>query len=326
MALDISKLRGEVAETGKDLTKPTAIGEGFAPPAEGPTRLRLVSYIETGVHRTVFKGSPKIKPRCEVTFELSGPKHEPKVLESGEKIPFRITVKEVVGTTAKNGYIKLFNALNTDGTAKNFVDLLLDGAWRGIVSHFKFKGNDGQDRIVAQLKKDGAYQIMPVSFEDPETGEVRTVAVPPAITAPRVFLWDYADLDQWDSLFIDGTRDDGTSKNYIQEKIKSAENFVGSPIYNLLIEAGREAETVPAGKVEKDEEDGEDEGQQAPAGKPPVEEPDPLEAAPVTKPKAPPAKASTKATAGPAKATKPAAKAAPAKPVQEAAADPLAGV
>lgn len=255
MTIDLKKLRGEVASTGKDLTKPSAVGEGFAPPDIGPTRLRLVSYIETGVHRTVFKGAPKIKPRSELTFELSGPKHEPKVLENGDKIPFRITVKEVVGTTAKNGYIKLFNALNTDGTAKNFLDLLMDGAWRGTVSHYKFKGNDGSDRVVAQLKKDGAYQISPVSFEDPETGEVRTVAVPPPLTTPRVFLWDYPDLDQWDSLFIDGTRDDGTSKNYIQEKIKSAENFVGSPIYNLLIESGRQAETVPAAKVDKQDDD-----------------------------------------------------------------------
>lgn len=327
MAIDLSKLRGEVADTGKDLTKPSTGGGDFAPPAEGPTRLRLVSYIETGVHTTMFKGAPKTKPRSEMTFELSGPKHEPRKLDDGTLIPHRINVKEVVGTTARNGYIKLFNLLNTDGTAKNFLDVLLDGAWRANVSHFKFKGNDGTDRVVAQIKKDGAYTIQPVSFEDPETGEVRTVAVPPAITTPRVFLWDYPDLDQWDSLYIDGTRDDGTSKNYIQEKIKSAENFKGSPIYDLLIESGRADEVIPAGKVEKDE-DGEDADEAAAPGPASLTEPAPVAPA---KPAAKPAAAAkpAKAPAAPAKATKPAAKPAPAaKPPAPPAddADPLAGV
>lgn len=327
MAIDLSKLRGEVGETGKDLTKPSTGGGDFAPPAEGPTRLRLVSYIETGVHTTMFKGAPKTKPRSELTFELSGPKHEPRKLDDGTLIPHRINVKEVVGTTARNGYIKLFNLLNTNGDAKNFLDVLLDGAWRANVSHFKFKGNDGTDRVVAQIKKDGAYTIQPVSFEDPETGEVRTVAVPPAITSPRVFLWDYPDLDQWDSLYIDGTRDDGTSKNYIQEKIKSAENFKGSPIYDLLIESGRAAETIPAGKVEKDE-DGEDGEEGAGPGPASLTEPGPQDPA-AQPPKTKPPAAAGKAPAKPKAAPKAAPKATPAaKPqgLSEPDADPLAGV
>lgn len=312
MAIDLKKLRGEVAETGKDLTKPSSGGGDFAPPAEGPTRLRLVSYIETGIHTTDFQGKPKIKPRSELVFELSGPKHEPRKLDDGTLIPHRITVKEVVGTTARNGYIKLFNLLNVDGTAKNFIDLLVEGAWRGIVTHTK-KVYGGSERTFANLKKDGVYQIQPVSFEDPETGEVRTVAVPPAITEPRVFLWDYPDLDQWDSLYIDGTRDDGTSKNYLQEKIKSAENFVGSPIYSLLIESGREAETVPAAGAAAEDE--------------PDEEDDDKPAASLTEPAAPeaPAKAAAKPAKAPAAAgkAKPAAKPA-AAPV--ASGDPLQGL
>jgi hypothetical protein len=321
LAIDLSKLRQEVDATGSDLTKPSSGGGDFAPPAEGPTRLRLVSYIETGVHKTMFKGAPKVKPRSELTFELSGPKHEPRKLDDGTLIPFRITVKEVVGTTARNGYIKLFNLLNTEGKAKNFLGLLIDGAWRGNVSHYKFKSHDGSDRVVAQLKKDGAYQISPVSFEDPESGELRTVSVPPAITEPRVFLWDYPDLEQWDSLYIDGTRDDGTSKNYIQEKIKSAENFVGSPIYNLLIESGRADEAEPIQGAADEDEEGDE--------KPAAQSLETAAPAPAPAPAKPAAAKPAAAAKAPAKPAAPKAKPVAAKPAAKPAApegDPLQGL
>jgi len=309
LALDLKKIRGEVAATAADLTKPNAGGGDFEPPQEGPTRLRLVSYIETGVHTTKSAFGEKRKPRAELSFELSGPKHEPKKLDDGTLIPFRVNVKTIVGTHVKNGYIQLFNMMNTDGAAKNFVDMVLEYAWRGVVSHYKYKGRDGKDRVLAQLKDKGAFQIFDTTFSDPETGDTRKVSVPPAISTPRVFLWDYPDLDQWDSIKIEGVRDDGTSKNYIQEKIKSAENFVGSPIYNLLIEAGRADETVPAGKVEAEDDDAEGDEGEKPAG---LTEPAATQA-----PKAP-AKAAAKPKAPP----KPAAKADPAP----ADSDPLAGL
>lgn len=304
MALDLKKVRQEVGQTGKDLTKPSQGGGDFAPPDIGPTRLRLVAYIETGVHKTMFKGAPKIKPRAELTFELSGPKHPPKKLDDGTLIPFRITVKEVVGTTPKNGYIKLFNILNVDGDATNFVDLMMEKAWRGTVSHYTFKGQDGNDRTIAQLKKDGAYQIAPTAFEDPETGETRDVAVPPAVSEPRLFLWDNADLDQWDSLL-----------DFQKDKIRKAENFTGSPVYLALAEAGREAEFALSERGAKEAAAEEDEPEGEAEAKP--------GAASLTDPEPEPvAKKPGKAPAGPAKASKPAGntKAAP------KGADPLQGL
>lgn len=319
MAIDLKKIRGEVAATAPDLTKPSAGGD-FADriPAEGPTRLRLVSYIETGIHTTKWQGAPKRKPRAEIGFELSGPKHEPRKLDDGTVIPYRIAIKETIGTTPRNGYMKLFNILNAGfgGGAKNFVDMLMEGAWRGTVSHYKFKGNDGQERVIAQLKsKEAGIQIAATEFSDPETGELRKVSVAPAVSELRLFLWDYPDLEQWDSLKIEGTRDDGSSKNFIQDKIRAAENFVGSPIYNLLIESGRKDEAIPlkADAAEEEDETGAPAGDAKPAGASLDEG---------VAPETPAAKPATKAAAKPKAAPKQAAKA------QTGAdnSDPLAGV
>jgi hypothetical protein len=315
MAIDLKKIRADVAEQAPDLTNPNAGGGGdFAPPAEGLTRTRLVGYVEVGVHTTKSIHGAKTKPRSWQFFELSGPKHEPKVLDNGDKLPFRIRTKEIVGTHVKNGYIKLFNQLNHDGTAKNFVDLLMDYAWLAKVSHYKFKRADGKEGVVAQLKTNQVYSFSPVTFEDPATGDMRTVAVPPALSAPMLFLWDSPDLDQWDSIKIDGARDDGSSKNYIQDEIRKAENFVGSPIYQLLIESGRKDEAIPLAADAPQDED-------APA--PPGGEDKP-EASSLTEPAAKPV-AKPAAKKAPAKAVAaPKPEPEPLPPVDDS--DPLAGV
>lgn len=304
----LSKVRQELGTTGPDLTKPQQGGSGgdYAPPDVGPTRLRLVGYVETGIHTKVSAGIKKTKPRFEALFELSGPKHPPKKLDDGRLIPHRVRVKEVLSTHEKANAIKLFNLLNVDGDAKNFVDLMMVKAWRGTVSHYTFKGTGGKDRTIAQLRGKGqGYQIFPTTFEDPETGETRSVAVEPAISEPMVFLWDYADTEQWDSL-----------DKFTKETIKKAENFVGSPIYTALIEAGREADTVPAADEETEQaEAAEPDEAQAEEAAPPAPSPAPA-------PAPAPAKPAAKAPAKPKAAAKAPAQANPAA----GSADPLQGL
>lgn len=237
MTLDlnkIKKLQEEAAATARDLTKPQEGGGDYQPPAEGQTRVRLVGYVELGTHTSSFKGTPKTKPRCELTFELSGPKHEPRKLDDGTLIPHRITLRETVGYHKKSNYIKLFNVLNAGGTATTFLDLV-GNAWLAQVTHRKFTRADGSEGTVAELKKNEAYTFRPTTYEDPESGELRSVKVSAPVGDLRVFLWDYPSLDTWNSLFIDGQFDDGASKNKLQIKIVQAENFPGSSVEEFLL-------------------------------------------------------------------------------------------
>lgn len=322
----IKALQKELAKEGKDLNKPQAGGE-YAPPATGPVRLRFVEYIEVGVHTTKFKGAPKTKPRAFFGFELSGPKHPPKVLEDGRVIPQMIRFKEVKGDHPKNGYIKLFKIMAVDRPdAKNFVDLLGE-AYRGLVSHYEFQRADGGKGVIAQLKDDAGYHIASTIYEDPESGESKQVKVDEPVSELKVFLWDYADTEQWDDLFVDGTYDDGSSKNKMQELIKAAENFEGSAIWDALTEAGREDELVPAPKgnregkpaQEEEQEEG-DEAAPTKATKPAARK------APAKAAEPPPAAAKSKGKATPPAAAKTAQK--PVKSVKpsDEDEDPLAGL
>ena len=82
----------------------------------------------------------------------------------------------------------------------------------------------------------------------------------PAITPLRCFIWDHADLAQWESIFVPGeyparVAEDGTvtapakSKNVLQEKIRAALNFKGSPIAQLLETGGKGIEAGPVEEV-----------------------------------------------------------------------------
>jgi hypothetical protein len=248
-------------------------GGGSEPPAAGACNLRLVGYIETGKHKN-FKG--KVIDTVELIFEVSGKNHPPIETDNGP-VPHRITEKLTLSLNEKARFFKLFSLLNYKGTAKHCASLALEqAAYRGKIVHREYEVN-GQKRIAAELydKKLGVYTITPPRIEAVDedgqpTGEYREVKVAPALSQPRIFLWNQADMEQWQSLFIDGQWDErkddkgnvtapAKSKNVLQLKITSALNYKGSPIQKLLANGGAELE-LPADGVVDDEPSGEDDG------------------------------------------------------------------
>lgn len=342
---DIRKRAAEAAKTGPDYNEQKAGGGDYKPPEEGFTKLRLVGYIESGLHTTESpRFGKKTKPRATLIFELSGKKHEPKVLDDGRSIPHLIEVKEPIGQNKKNNFSKLFKEMVKEyPDRKNFGELVGE-AFTGRVVHRKFKRRDGTDGVVAELKNEAGYTISGVTYEQKdEDGEViglKKYKVDEPLSPLRLFLWDYADLEQWDSLFIDGTFDNGDSKNKYQEYIKEAENIGESALFAALLEAGREEELVPAPKHAR-------EGAAAPTTEPETqadsdEDDEPDQDGPAEAPSKPVAPAKSAAKATPAATQKTAPKPAkavaaktPAKPVKRPAApvddedddtDPLAGL
>lgn len=253
-ATKIAALAAQAVAKGVDMTKAQQGGGDYTPPPEGPCNLRFISYIEIGKQARKVKGVEQIKPRCLLTFEVSGAKYP--VSESGE--PIRITIEETLSLNEKANFFKLFTRMNYDGKAQHITQLL-GGAYRGRIVHDKWQGQDGKEKITAVLRNDAGYTITPPRVEVEKmdedgnpTGEVevRNVTVAPAISPLKAFLWDFCDMDQWNSLFIDGeyparTNDKGEvthpakSKNVLQARIKQAKNFVGSPIHTLLASNGK---------------------------------------------------------------------------------------
>lgn len=259
MAIDFKALGAKAAEQGKDMTKGTTGGGGdYTPPAAGPARARLVGYIEIGKHEKKFKGVPKTNERALLMFELSGPNHQPVVGDDGTKYPQRITIDEKVSLNEKANFFKLFQRMNYRGQAVHMAQLLGESFKVSVVHRKYAKVGDKPDAptgIAAELRDDAGYTIHKPYFEvrdseGNETGEWKELNVDKAISPLRCFLWDHADMDQWNSLFIDGKYDDrknektgevtpGKSKNVLQARVMQAKNFKGSPIEALLKNNGQ---------------------------------------------------------------------------------------
>ncbi|CAH0444315.1 hypothetical protein LMG10661_00794 [Ralstonia syzygii subsp. syzygii] len=265
MTFDIQAAVAAAAEKSADMNVAQKGGGGeYVPPAEGFTRLRFVAYVELGKTETEYQGQKKVVDEVQLVFELSGPRHEPKVLENGEKIPHRMTITVTKSLNEKAQFYKLFKMMNYKGTAKIMAQLLGED-FTGKVYHKKFKRKDNTEGIAAQLKNPdtGVFDIRPPFVEDAETGESKRVNVAPAITPLKLFLWEMPSKAMWASIFIEGQYEErkndkgeviaaARSKNKWQERIKAALNFKGSPIANLLegaIEVGTDDPKEVAAKA-----------------------------------------------------------------------------
>ena len=209
-------------------------GGNFEPLAEGPVRLRFIEYIEYGEHESEWQGKSRKKEEVRFAFEVTGPKIEPR--EDG--LPHIIYFKANKSLSEKSTFYKLFRKMNYDGSHKVFASML-GQAFRGQIYH-SVSGEGDKKRTYAGLRDaDGAFSVSPPYYDDPESGERRMLNVPEPKAELRLFMWALADKEQWDSLFIDGeweaTADrPAKSKNIHQEKIRTAVNWVGSPMQELL--------------------------------------------------------------------------------------------
>lgn len=212
------------------------------PPAEGATRLRFVGYVELGDQVETYQNIPRIRPKVALTFELSGKRHPPVTLDDGTVVPRRIKIELTQSLSERATLFQLFRTMNHTGNASHISQLLGD-PFIGRVYHHTFTDSRGEERTIARLKpRGGTYSIQPPFYED-EDGETREYRVDEPLSEGMLFFWDTPDLEMWDSLYIEGTWSDGRSRNVVQEQIRRAVNWEGSPMYQLLVEDGRDPET-----------------------------------------------------------------------------------
>ena len=249
MTIDFKALGARAAAEGKDMTVAQAGGGDYTPPPEGPCRVRFIGYIEQGKQKTKSMGKVAVKDMVQLVFEIHGKAYPVHVADDGTKTPVRISIDLPLSLNEKAHFYKLFTRMNHTQQAKHMAELLGNG-YKAQIVHGKWTGTDGKERITPTLKAADGYTIQPARVEDDEVeGGWRALEVPAAVSSIRCFLWDYADLDQWASLYIEGEyperkNDKGEviakakSKNVFQNKIKAAENFSSSPMYALLTANG----------------------------------------------------------------------------------------
>jgi hypothetical protein len=261
MAYDLKAKIAEAAKTGPNMTEANAGGGDYTPPAQGIAQARFVAYLELGIHEENDYNNPgqkKDKKKVDLVFELSGPNHAPRKLDDGTLVPIRITINENLALGDKANFFKIFAAMNYAGKATHMAELLGEAF---LVSVYHKKSKDGK-KTYATLKGSNdtlpvgdGYRITGPKYQDPMSGKEVLVAVAPALTDLKAFIWDLADKEMWDSLYIDGEyperKDEAgkvtapaRSKNVIQNKIRSAKNWATSPL-SAIVAAGGATPDLP---------------------------------------------------------------------------------
>lgn len=246
---DIKAAIAEAAAKGPNMTEAQTGGGGYTPPEAGVCLATLVGYIEIGNHTTTSKKyGEKSNDKVQLIFELAGGKNAPREDDKGNKYPHRVTVTENLSLNEKANFYKLFKKLNYNNEATH-CSQLLGKHWLVTVVHTHVgEGND--KKTYANLRNDDGWTFRPpVRIEGDElagTAKEIPIAAPERLSELRLFLWDFASKPMWESIYIEGQYDavidektgkeirPAKSKNVLQEKIMSANNWIGSPMQELL--------------------------------------------------------------------------------------------
>lgn len=220
MSLDILKglIDDVIATQHVDMTEESTGGGGGLMP-EGFAMARMVTYIELGLQPQEFGGKAKAPaPEIILGFKLFG---GPDSCYDGR---FISTFGIALGNNTKSNAKITFDRMNWQGDMRHFAQGLGRGFLLPITVHTNETTKKQSNRInlkgilppIDPVSK-GAYPIPEVTAED-----------------LKYFFFDRPTKESWDSLFVEGSFDDGGSKNKHQEKILTALNFPGSVLEQLI--------------------------------------------------------------------------------------------
>lgn len=231
----------------------TSTGPSFTPVPEGASIARFVDYIEVGSQpQKPYMGKPKPDAaKAYVTFELYGPKpgqysedyvKEIEVDGTKKKVAERITLPLTISLNEKAKFKKLFKKMTYGRDNIKHMSQMLGEGFVVIVKH-NVVGEGKDAKTYANITdEDGSFLVKSPYKVDELAGTQEALDVPDPVGNMRLFVWDVPTKETWDSIFIDGEReikdDKGNvkveSKNWIQNTIKSAKNFEGSPVQTFL--------------------------------------------------------------------------------------------
>ena len=229
---EIKALAAQAAATGENMTEVQAGGGGARLLEPGYSLARLVGYVEYGNQPQEFQGKAQ-DPALEfrLTFALYSPGYA-----NADGTPYTIKTFNIKRSrNEKAGAYLLFKALNWKSTATHFAELVGEGY---LVKIENKAGKAVGAKITSRIDLKGFLPPIDALSKAP-------YSIPEATdNLVELFLWDYPQLESWNALYIDGTNEDGSSKNWIQNQILSATDFAGSALEALLVSSGTKF-TVP---------------------------------------------------------------------------------
>jgi hypothetical protein len=211
------------------------------PIPEGMHPMQFVKYIEYGKHYATLKGVVDETKPARLEFKAvfavwcDGFDKPARYIDTN-KGNFRIHISN--NDKAKS--FKMFKSMNHMKDCRTF-PALLGRTFMGKVEQSTVPGlNGAAPKVYSNLVVDGFSALV-----DPITKKPYEVPALPD-NAWGMFLWSAPTLEDWNALYIEGTTEDGKSKNFIQDTILSAVDYHGSALAALLGSGTVPSLTVPS--------------------------------------------------------------------------------
>lgn len=220
-----------------DSTDMREAGQG-SPIAPGQGFCRLIGVMMMGRQASTFNNQLRYRPEIHLLYELHSPQLWP-LNEQGEPIRKR---EMLTYSNAENAKMhKRWMAMDPDQRTRNMFQLIGQPFLIALA-----EGRSGKGRSYISVES----VRVPV-FNDPASGQLidyrdgntQGHQVPAAITPFCAFDYDNPSIEQWDSLFIPGNRDDGSPLNVFQNTVRIAQGFEESHIAAILRSLNRDLYT-----------------------------------------------------------------------------------
>ena len=217
-----------VAATAEDMNEAVSGGGGGRLIPAGQYVGRIVEYVDLGLQPQEYQGKAK-DPAPEIRLGICLFYSNPE--KPGDPDPYVIRPRELaISRNEKATAFKAFAAMNykRDPNIKHFAQFIGEP----FLFHIDVKtAKESKRQYNAVVWDKTAPAIHPVTKQPYDVPQAPDELY-------RIFLWDNPTKEDWDSLYIEGERDDGTSKNFVQEKILAALDYQGSQLQLLLEGAG----------------------------------------------------------------------------------------
>lgn len=228
----------QAEELSQDMTQVQS-APSIEPIPEGIHPMQFIKYIEFGKHHPSSKGEVDTSKPARLEFKATfavwcdGFDKPARFIDTGY---FRLAIS----TNEKAKAFKMFKAMNHMKDCRTFPSLL-GRTFMGKVTQTQVPGvNGAAPKVYSNLVTDSFSALV-----DPITKKAYDVpALPDNVWG--MFLWNSPTIEDWNALYIEGTTEDGKSKNHIQDAILSAVDYQGSPLAALLGSGTIPSLTVPS--------------------------------------------------------------------------------
>ena len=223
----LDQLTGNDAPGMREVGAAPAIvgGKGFC---------RLVGVIVLGKQPGAFNNQPKYRNEIRLVYELYA-KQWP---TNEQGLPPLKSETLTYSMSDRARMRQRWSSMDPEGRTHNLFQLLLKPF---LITLKEKKSGKGHTYVQVDSVEEAAYQNPATgAIDDFRDGNKQGNKVPGPAHNIMAFNYDSPSIEQWNSLFIPGKRDDGSSLNSVQNAVRTAIRFDGSPMAQILTEMGRD--------------------------------------------------------------------------------------